>query len=110
MGIFFTNNNVWKFPIIPSVTNKYVSINLDRLLGDGKGYSVPPLQNYCPPPLFLLSSFVINKIHGYYVIGASLLDRRGLIRATSVTYCESQTTSRRKNAIVYIDTRIPTHE
>ena len=39
--------------------------------------------------------------------GASLLDRRGLIRVTSVIYCESQTTSQRasQNVFVYVDTR-----
>ena len=82
----------------------------------GKGYSAPPppLQNYCPPPPpppcsygyvnGLLSSFVIIKRHVYYIKGASLLDRRGLIRVTSVIYCESQTTSQRACQNVYVDT------
>ena len=77
----------------------------------------PPLQNYCPPPPpppcsyayvnGLLSNFVIIKRHVYNIKGASLLDRRGLIRITSVIHCESQTTSQRacQNVIVYIDTR-----
>ena len=86
--------------------------------GGGKGYSAPPplpLQNYCrPPPCSyayvngLWSCFVIIKRHVYYIKGASLLDRRGLIRVTSVIYCESQTTSQRacQNVIVYyVDTR-----
>ena len=42
-----------------------------------------------------------------YIKGVSLLDRRRLIRFTSVTYCESQPTSQRacQNVVVYTDTR-----
>ena len=73
----------------------------------------PPSTKLSPPPYSyayvngLLSSFVIIKRHVYYIKGASLLDRRGLIRVTSVIYCESQTTSQGacQNVIVYIDTR-----
>ena len=84
--------------------------------GGGKGYSAPPPPTKLlppPPPCShayvngLLSSFVIIKRHVYYIKGASLLDRRGLIRVTSVIFCESQTTSQRAcvNVIVYVDTR-----
>ena len=82
--------------------------------GGAKGILPPPPTKLFPPPPCsyayvsgLLSSFVIIKRHVYYIKGASLLDRRGLIRVTSVIYCESQTTSQRacQNVIVYVDTR-----
>ena len=97
-----------------TLSEKQVCLNQLRQGTGGKRYSAPPppYKIIAPPPCSyayvngLLSSFVIIKRHVYYINGVSLLDRRGLIRVTSVIYCESQTTSQRacQNLIVYVDT------
>ena len=99
-----------------TLSDKQLCLNQFRQIIGGrgaKGILPPPPPNNCPPPpcsyayvIGLLSSFVIIKRNVYYIKGASLLNRRGLIRVTSVIYCESQTTSQRafQNVILYIDT------
>ena len=96
---------MWKLLIIPRVTNCQLiwTDNLGGVGGAKANLPPPPIKLLGGAPLpcsnayvnGLLSSFEIIKGHAYYIKGASLLDRSGLIRVISVTYYESQTTSQR---------------